>query len=802
MHHHQESALDRKHLHPASQSNYPYQRVFVTDAQGHIEQYFIGHLLHQWPQVEVLGVGRSRQRRNCFSHVVAAGRDTPIRAPLPEALSAIDRCPRYSYRPIDIQDKESLRSILSEFQPDLVIHLGTSLRDFPLESTSSHAVLNHTVGAAVALLETIAACQFGRPKIVLGSTSAVYGHSGIGPVSEDAPLVPVDLYGAGARAAEEMTRLVAISHQLPVIWARIFQVLGPGQSETSLIGSLVRQVIDSDANLELLPTRVMQAIQDAIDVRDVAQALRLLAESGQAGQVYNVGSGCEVTLEQMVGQLSLLVDLPSDKQTVELNSQLNPSPTVDFVDSVAQSYAEIGKLSQLGFSPRYTLAESLKDILHYYQKCLPISLGKSANQVEVEDEPTALLPLSVQVEETHTYPVLVSAGLLDELPSHITRLFPGAQVVILTDERVHNLYGQRVRQRFMEAGIVANPVLLAEGELAKSMESYHHLIQELYRLRFDRRALLVCLGGGVISDVGGFVAATYMRGVAYVNVPTTLLAQNDAAIGGKVAVNMPWAKNFVGAFHHPQAVFCDPLVLATQDQRNLAAGIAESIKVAICGDPNLFVLLEQNAQRVLKDRDPIVLGQIVHASAQRKIALLHPDPYEVDLRRVLNLGHSFGHALEVEMEFEGLLHGEAVAWGLIVATTISVMRGICAQADAERIYALLLSYGLPPRVSKERLHKTCQRLQEIRLVRGQHLHFVLPTSISTVHIVPELEEGEIDLALNLIADHPVLTNLVLRDNSFYPQASQPKVLEAPSLEVPHEVLPAQFRSVMATDQRS
>lgn len=768
----QEFILDRKSSEPALQEKWVHQRIFITNAQGFIERYLIGCVLQQYPQITVLGVGRSRQQQHCFSHTVS--RDgIQVQAPLPQALSTIDLCPNYSYRPVDTQDKGSLRSILSEFQPDLVIHLGTSSPDSRSADGFSNTVLTNTVNAAIVLLEAIAECQLNPAKILLGSTNAVYGTPAIVPIPEDAPLMPVDLYGASARATEEMTRLFAALHHLPVVWARLFQVLGPGQSEDSIIGTCLQQIMDPAATLATLPTASFPATQDFIDVRDVAKALLLLAKDGQDGQIYNVGSGQEIPIEQAFQQALSLNQLSQEDVTSRyLMTQPGEVKQSGFT---SRSCAEISRLSQLGFSPQYSLQQSLNDILHYYYDLNSLnsaSLNGLVSPQIRQDESVSLLPLNVQVEETHTYPVLVSTGLLDELPSHITRLFPDSKVVILTDERVQQLYGKKLLQRFTEAGISANMVLLAEGESAKRMESYHTLIQELYRLRFDRRAVLVCLGGGVVSDVGGFVAATYMRGVAYVNVPTTLLAQNDAAIGGKVAVNMPWAKNFVGAFHHPKAVFCDPQVLATQDERNLAAGIAESIKVAICGDSDLFTLLEQNAQRVLKDRDPSALGQIVHASAHRKIVLLHPDPYEVDLRRVLNLGHSFGHALEVEMEFEGLLHGEAVAWGLVVATTISVMRGICSKLDADRIYALLLSYGLPPQLKKERLHKTCQRLQEIRLVRGQRLHFVLPTSISTVQIVPELEEGEIDQALEIIADHPLLKPLILREASFYSSASQ------------------------------
>lgn len=754
----QEKVANQEYLDSTLIDQPKFQNVLVMGAQGFIERYLVSYILQQYPQSNVLGLGPLRQCQGYFSHTITGFRGQ-IPAPLPKALAEIDVCPRYNYRPVDIDDKATLRSVLSEFQPDLVIHLAISS-----QTAAPESILRHTIDATIVLLDSIVGCQFPPPKVVLGLTSAVYGIPMVGPISEDAPLVPTDLYGVSARATEEITRLFASQHSLPLILARIFPVIGPGQLENPTLESLVQQVISADSSLEQHVTPdLLGSTQDWIDVRDVAQALLLLGERGQAGQVYNIASGREIGVQQVVNQLQCLSGVKINLEKSSDESELKQS------ESGSHNYVDIHKLSALGFSPTYPLEASLRDILRYYQDLTPMEIGEIGEAVKPPtgmNKRVVLPPLCVQVEEMHTYPVLISEGLVNQLPTHIQHLFPGAQVVVLTDDRVYELYGEKVLQHMTAAGISSNIVRLAEGELAKSMESYNLLIQELYRLRFDRRALLVCLGGGVVSDVGGFVAATYMRGVAYVNVPTTLLAQNDAAIGGKVAVNMPWAKNFIGAFHHPRAVFCDPQVLATQDKRNLAAGIAESVKVAICGDPGLFMLLEQNAQRVLHDRDPLILGEIVHASAQRKIALLNPDPYEVDLRRVLNLGHSFGHALEVEIEFEGLLHGEAVAWGLIVATMISVRRGICAESEAERIYNLLLCYQLPPHLKLDRLHKACQRLEEIRLVRGQNLHFVLPTSISTVQIVPELESGEIAQALNAIADHPLLEHLIFQEREF------------------------------------
>ena len=230
--------------------------------------------------------------------------------------------------------------------------------------------------------------------------------------------------------------------------------------------------------------------------------------------------------------------------------------------------------------------------------------------------------------------------------------------------------------------------------------------------------------------------------------PTTLLAQHDAAIGGKVAVNAAWGtKNFLGAFHQPRAVLCDPGVLRTLPARELSAGVAEAIKVALCGEADLFRLLEREVAQV-RAADPDTLGRLVRLAIARKVALLAPDPYEVDLRRVLNLGHTVGHVLEAGYGHDGILHGEAVAFGIAMATAVGQARELCSRCDAARIFALLASYDLPPRIPRARALAALDRLDDIRLARGAQLNFVIPTGIPGVQIEPELATAELVGALD------------------------------------------------------
>ncbi len=354
--------------------------------------------------------------------------------------------------------------------------------------------------------------------------------------------------------------------------------------------------------------------------------------------------------------------------------------------------------------------------------------------------------LEVSADAHRRYTVEIRRGLLGELPALLDERFPGARLALLSDDGVAPLYAQPLRSALHANGRIATLHVVPAGEASKSVEQWQRLVGELQAAGLDRRGVIVNVGGGVVCDLGGMVAATYMRGIAYANVPTTLLAQHDASIGGKVAVNAPWAKNFLGAFHHPQHVWIDPETLHTLDRRQLAAGLAESVKVAMIGDLPLLETLESDARRLLAG-DPAALTKVVARSAAKKIELLAGDPYERDLRRPLNLGHTFGHALETELGYEGILHGEAVAWGLIVALELARARGLCTEIDRDRIVALLARFELPPPVAPERLCAALDRLAAIRLVRGNRLHYVLPTSATSVTI-DEVDGAELAAAVS------------------------------------------------------
>lgn len=336
------------------------------------------------------------------------------------------------------------------------------------------------------------------------------------------------------------------------------------------------------------------------------------------------------------------------------------------------------------------------------------------------------------------------AGLLDAYGPICRAVLPTPKgtIVILSDERVAGLYGRRLLDSLAAVDLTAELLAVPDGECSKSMEQFARLLDELARVGMDRRGLLVNFGGGVISDLGGFVAAAYMRGIAYANFSTSLIGQLDASIGGKVAINSERAKNLIGAFHHPVHVAGDPLLLETLGARDIRSGIAEAIKVGVIASPPLTELLETRYREVI-NRDPTTITQVVQLAAQLKIDLLAADPYEADLRRPLNFGHTLGHPIETEFAYRGIRHGEAVAVGMAVATLIARNRNAISEADAARILNLLDAYELLDSTPTIHPELVLKHLNCVRLIRGKQLHFVLPTRIGGVLITDALSNGEL-----------------------------------------------------------
>ena len=300
--------------------------------------------------------------------------------------------------------------------------------------------------------------------------------------------------------------------------------------------------------------------------------------------------------------------------------------------------------------------------------------------------------LRVALQE-RSYLVHVGAGALERTDLLDPRI-AGGRVALVTNAVVGPLYAERVEAALARSGAAVLRITLPDGEAHKTWQSLDLIHDQMLAARCDRHTTIVALGGGVVGDVAGFAAATFMRGVAYVQVPTTLLSQVDSSVGGKTAINHPRGKNMVGAFHQPVAVLADPMTLETLPARELAAGLAEVIKHGLLADAVLFEWLEQHMERLVA-RDPEALAHVIRRSVQIKGAIVAEDEHETGVRALLNLGHTFGHAIEAGLGFGTWLHGEAVGAGLVMAAELSRALGYLGESEVARIRALVGRAGLP-----------------------------------------------------------------------------------------------------------
>ncbi len=300
------------------------------------------------------------------------------------------------------------------------------------------------------------------------------------------------------------------------------------------------------------------------------------------------------------------------------------------------------------------------------------------------------------------YEVLIGDGLIDQAGARIAPLLRRARTAVVADETVARLHGERLRAALAGAGIEASFVVIQPGESSKSFEGLAELCDRLLALELDRGDVICAFGGGVVGDLAGFAAAIYKRGVDFVQIPTTLLAQVDSSVGGKTAIDTPRGKNLIGAFHQPRLVLADLGVLASLPDREMRCGYAEVLKYALLGDFAFFEWLETNGPAVLA-REPGPLAHAVARSVEMKAEIVAEDEREAGRRALLNLGHTFGHALEAEMGFgDGLLHGEAVGLGMAMAFRFSASQAICPGQDAARAERAIAAAGLPVRMSQAR----------------------------------------------------------------------------------------------------
>ena len=312
---------------------------------------------------------------------------------------------------------------------------------------------------------------------------------------------------------------------------------------------------------------------------------------------------------------------------------------------------------------------------------------------------------------------------------------------MLTSPGIWALWGERVCASFSEPPIV---LFLPAGEKYKTMASVERLAREMAAAGADRSSMLIAFGGGIVGDVGGFLAAIYMRGIPYVQVPTTFLAQVDSSVGGKTGVNLREGKNLVGCFHHPLAVYADAGLLATLPDRELRSGLMESIKAGIIRDRNLVRYMEERAEKILSG-DSSSLEHVIAASIRMKAGVVNRDERESGLRMILNFGHTLGHAIEQVTRYKAMLHGEAVGWGMIAALHLAVRRGTVTARQGERMEELVHSYGpLPP--FRANAAKLAAATGSDKKNAGGVRRFVLPIGIGDAGVVEDVAPDELEAA--------------------------------------------------------
>jgi 3-dehydroquinate synthase len=338
-----------------------------------------------------------------------------------------------------------------------------------------------------------------------------------------------------------------------------------------------------------------------------------------------------------------------------------------------------------------------------------------------------------------SYPIVIGSDLLDggyDLSEYVR----GSDCMVVSNETVAPLYFEKLLPNLADRAVAS--VNLPDGEVYKTVATMHTIIDRLVETGANRDTTVIALGGGVVGDIAGFAAACYLRGVNFIQVPTTLLAQVDSSVGGKTGVNHEKGKNLIGAFHQPQVVLIDTATLQTLPDRELRAGLAEVIKHGAIADAGFFAWLEANMAALLR-RDPEALAHAIRRSCEIKAAVVAEDEREAGRRAILNFGHTFGHAIEHCQGYGEWLHGEAVAAGMIMAAKLSGLPG----GDVERLAALIGSAGLPVEPPPIEADDWVRAMGLDKKVQGKKLRFVLLGAIGTSHVTADYDQGRLDEAI-------------------------------------------------------
>lgn len=346
----------------------------------------------------------------------------------------------------------------------------------------------------------------------------------------------------------------------------------------------------------------------------------------------------------------------------------------------------------------------------------------------------------------NSYSILIGAGILDKAGTLFRRVAAANSVMLVSNPTVFGLYGKTVVESLQESGFKVTTALMPDGEEYKNMDEVIKVLDRAVEANLERSSLIAALGGGVVGDLAGFAASIYQRGIDFIQIPTTLLAQVDSSVGGKVGVNHPQGKNLIGAFHQPALVIIDSRTLATLADREYRSGLGEVVKYGIIFDEDFFYYLEDNAVRI-REKDETCIEYLICRSCQIKSEIVEKDEKETGLRSILNLGHTFGHSLEKLGKYKVFRHGEAVVLGTVAASYLALDMGILDQAEVKRIVDLYRSLELPVQFPDWDPREIYIGMLNDKKVLNQRLRLVLPRGIGNYALIEGIGEKEIIAAI-------------------------------------------------------
>ena len=495
--------------------------------------------------------------------------------------------------------------------------------------------------------------------------------------------------------------------------------------------------------------------------RDIEQNIILNLQLSQS--VISIGGGAfqSEKIRQHLSSLGLIIFLDAPINTLIeriLNDKSQIRPLLgDNKDDIQSGFIDMNKQRRSNFIKAdiqlFTFAQSpeqlARSIFSAWLNADSSEMNKHQRVARFSSSNELMLPTIRIMSENKQYPIWVGAGILKNMTSIINNIASNSKVFMIMDENLDKLYAKQIDDLCMASNINYNKHVMQTGESEKNLNNVKSAYDWLVRNNVERKDLLITFGGGVVCDLGGFVAATILRGIKLLSIPTTLLAMTDAAIGGKTAVNLPEGKNMIGTFKQPDGIIVDTNLLATLPERETKEGMAEIIKHAIIFDRGLFNTLQ--AFELFQDNkinNNDLLLEMITTSIQLKSMIVSVDPLESNIRKLLNFGHTIGHALESSSKYNMLLHGEAVSIGMIAASRISNDLGFLSNDDLLLIEKILIKYDLPIEISNFRVSDILElMLHDKKIVDGQ-LQFILLNEIGHAFIESNVDEKVVNNAIS------------------------------------------------------